>query len=79
MSCLICRDMERAIESRHAEYVEARLAAYYRFCTKLAARRMVELERAKNELMEHKQVCSAALGEPVQAPEQGQLAFPQLV
>jgi len=76
MGCPICRDMERAIECRHAEYVEARFTAYFRFCTKLAARRMVELERAKNELVEHRQVCTAG-GSVAHLPEQTMLTFPQ--
>jgi hypothetical protein len=61
--------MERAVELKHAEYAEARLASYFRFCTKLAAGRMVEFERAKNELEEHRLVCvsAATAGQPVQA------------
>jgi len=75
MGCPICRDMERAIECRHAEYIEARFAAYYRFCTKLAARRMVELERAKNELEDHRMVCVSASGKSAHHPEQALLTF----
>ena len=76
MDCLTCRDMERVVKSRHAEYVEARLAAYYRVCTKLAARSMVDLERAKNELQEHQQVCASTAREPAHLPEQELLSFP---
>jgi len=76
MGCPICRDLERAIELRHAEYVEARFASYYRFCTKLAARRMVELERAKNEMEEHRLVCVFAVRESAPLPEQALLSFP---
>ena len=76
MDCLICRDMERAVESRHAEYAEARFTAYYRFSTKLAARRMVELERAKNELLEHKLICAVTPRESTRLPKQDLMAIP---
>lgn len=61
MGCLICRDMERTIESMNSEYLEARFAAYYLVCTKLAARKKVDLERAKSELEEHQLICAARM------------------
>jgi hypothetical protein len=57
MDCSICRDLERALESRLSEYREARSAAYYRVSTALAARKNVDMERAKGDLEEHRLVC----------------------
>ena len=55
MDCLICRDLERALESRRSAYVEAR--ADYRVSTELAAKKNVDMERAKSDLEEHQLVC----------------------
>jgi len=57
MDCSICKDLERAFESRRCEYIEARSAAYYLVSTELAANKNVEMERAKNDLEEHQLVC----------------------
>jgi hypothetical protein len=57
MDCLICKDLERAFESRRSAYIEARCAAYYRVSTELAAKKHVDMERAKNDLEEHRLVC----------------------
>jgi hypothetical protein len=57
MDCLICKDLERALESRRSAYVEARAAAYYRVSTELAAKKNVDMERAKSDLEEHQLVC----------------------
>ena len=43
MDCLICKDLERALESRRSAYIEARAAAYYRVSTELAARKNVDM------------------------------------
>ncbi|MBZ5683335.1 MAG: hypothetical protein LAO24_24915 [Acidobacteriia bacterium] len=60
MGCLICKDLERALESRRRKYTEARCAAYYRVSTELAAKKLVDMERAKNDLEEHQLVCVPA-------------------
>ena len=52
MRCLICRDLERAFDARRSEYIEARCSASYRVCTKAAADKYVDMERAKSELEE---------------------------
>ena len=57
MDCLICKDLERTLESRHGAYIEARAATYYRVSTELAARKNVDMERAKSDLEEHQLVC----------------------
>jgi len=60
MDCLECRYLEQALKSDLGKYIEARSAAYYRVCTKLAAIRNVDMERAKNALEEHLLVCVSA-------------------
>ena len=56
MDCLICKDLERAFESRRSKYIEAR-SAYFRVSTELAAYKNVDMERAKSDLEEHQLVC----------------------
>jgi hypothetical protein len=57
MDCSICKDLEKALESRRSEYLEACSAAYYRVSTELAAHKNVDMERAKGDLEEHRLVC----------------------
>lgn len=57
MNCLICKDLERTLESRRSQYLEARSAAFYRVSTELAAYKNVDMERAKSDLEEHQLVC----------------------
>ena len=71
MDCLICTGLERAFESRHSEYVEARSAAYYQVSTELAAYKNVDMERAKSDLKEHQLVCVAL------RPDRSTLRFEQ--
>jgi hypothetical protein len=61
MNCPICRHLERAYKSGLSEYIGARYSAWFRVCTKLAARKNVELERARYELEEHRLVCASAV------------------
>lgn len=60
MDCPICRGLERAFESAYGEYIEARQSASYRFSTKFAAHKEVDMERAKSELEEHEVECVSA-------------------
>jgi hypothetical protein len=59
MKCSICKDLERALESRRSKYIEALSAAYYRVSTELAAHKNVDMERAKSDLEEHRLVCGS--------------------
>jgi Zn-dependent peptidase ImmA (M78 family) len=45
----MCKELERAFESRRRNYIAARFAAYYRVSTELAAYKNVEMERAKSD------------------------------
>jgi len=60
MKCLTCKNLERALESRRSEYVEARSSAYYQVTTEFAAHKNVDKERAKSDLEEHQLVCGYA-------------------
>lgn len=57
MNCLVCKDLERTFESRRSAYIEARSAAYHRVSTELAAKKQIDMERAKSDLEEHELVC----------------------
>jgi len=57
MDCLDCKNLEEALESRLSKYIEARSAAYYRVSTELAAKKYVDMERARNDLEEHHIIC----------------------
>ena len=61
MNCPICRDLERAFEAGLSEYLAARSSACFRVCTKLAAQKNVEMERARYELEEHQALCVATV------------------
>jgi hypothetical protein len=60
MDCLECKKLEQAFESRLCKYIEARSAAYYRVSTELAAKKSVDMERARNDLEEHQLICASA-------------------
>lgn len=60
MDCPICKGLERAFEAAYGEYIEARQSASYRFCTKFASHKEVDMERARYELKEHEVECVSA-------------------
>jgi len=57
MDCLRCVDLEQAFEFRLSKYSEARSAAFYQVSTELAAKKKVDMERARNDLEEHQLIC----------------------
>ena len=61
MACTICDNLEHTFEAGHSEYIEARSSACYGVCTKLAAFKRVEMERARYDLEEHMHVCDSAI------------------
>ena len=69
MSCVICGNLELAYVTQLNEYIEARSSASYRVSTRLAARKKVDMERARYELEEHQSVCVSAHPAPVLLPE----------
>jgi hypothetical protein len=59
MDCSERLDLEQAFESGLSEYREARSAAFYQVSTELAARKKVDMERARYDLEEHKLICGS--------------------
>lgn len=59
MDCLECKNLERAFKFRLHDHVEARSSAYYRVSTESAARTNVDMERARYDLKEHREVCAS--------------------
>ncbi|MGO8757777.1 MAG: hypothetical protein ACLQG3_06595 [Terracidiphilus sp.] len=64
MGCSICIDLERALVSRHGEYIGACSGVLRRFSSKFAAYDLVEMERARSELEAHRSVCVSAVAAP---------------
>jgi hypothetical protein len=57
MACLKCAHLEQLFESKLSNYGEARSAMFHQVSTELAARKRVDMERARNDLEEHQLVC----------------------
>jgi len=57
MTCLICRDLTRVLKSAKTDYRAACAAPFYFVSTQLAARKQVDMERAKTALNEHHSFC----------------------
>jgi hypothetical protein len=80
MGCSICRSLAQAFEAGRSEYIEARSSACYQVSKTLAAKKNVDMERARYELEEHRLVCVSAarvlarLPKPDVATSLGQLA-----
>jgi hypothetical protein len=53
MNCLMCKDLMRVLESASTDYRLARLAPFFLVSTEIAARRLVDMERAKIAVSEH--------------------------
>jgi hypothetical protein len=60
LNCLTCKDLDRAFEVSLTSYRAARSAAFYRICTEVAAKKEVDMERARTALQEHQLVCPFA-------------------
>jgi hypothetical protein len=69
MNCSICRNLEQAFEAGLSEYVEARSSASYQLSKRLAAKKNVDMERARYELEEHRLLCVSAVRVRVLLPE----------
>ena len=68
MDCPRCQNLEQALQIRRAEYSEALASVYYRVNRRLAAYKSVELERARNELEEHRLACGYEVKQHEPAP-----------
>ena len=79
MSCSICSNLENLFEARRIEYLSALCAPYYLVSKRFAAYKNVELERARNELEEHRSVCSFAFSVAAPFPEPFLLESPEKI
>lgn len=57
MQCQLCLNLEQAFEARRREYIQASSLASRSVSSKFAAYTNVEMERALNELQDHRSVC----------------------
>ena len=58
MNCLQCKGLIQVFELELAGYVKARVAPFYRISTEVAARKQVDMERARYDLEEHQLICA---------------------
>ena len=68
MRCSVCRDLERALESKNVECVKVLSGPYYHFSDSLMADSNAEMERARGDLERHRSVCVSAIREGWHAP-----------
>ncbi len=68
MDCTVCANLEQKYAVALSDYLEARSSACYGISTKPAARKYVEMERARYELEEHRLVCAYAATPVPMAP-----------
>jgi len=58
MGCPVCSNLDRAFAAGLRDYLEARSSACYEVSVRPAARKLVEMERARYELEEHRLGCA---------------------
>jgi hypothetical protein len=59
MNCLMCKDLMRVLESASTDYKLARLAPFFLVSTEIAAKSLVDMERAKIAMSEHLLYCES--------------------
>jgi hypothetical protein len=59
MNCLMCKDLMRVLESASTDYKLARLAPFFLVSTEIAAKNLVDMERAKIAMSEHLLYCES--------------------
>jgi hypothetical protein len=77
MRCLLCRNLEQAFEATRREFIESSSLACYSVSKKFAAYLNVEMERALNELQDHRSVCRSAMSESARLPVVARLGLNQ--
>jgi len=58
--CPECEILNRVFESKLNGYLAARSAVLYRISTEFAAKQQVDMERAKDDMEEHRLSCHSA-------------------
>jgi hypothetical protein len=71
MRCLLCTNLELALEARRNDFIQATTIAYFSVSRKSAAYMKVEMERALIELQDHRSVCPVARNEMNSLPGSG--------
>jgi hypothetical protein len=66
MNCSECDHLNRVFESRLAGDVKARADPFFQVSSALAARKQVDMERAKSDVEEHQLGCHSALGKELE-------------
>jgi len=61
VNCPICTNLKQVYESGLVEYIRARSSVGFRLCPELAARKNVDMERARYALEEHRLLCVTAI------------------
>jgi hypothetical protein len=59
-SCPECENLNQVFESKLSNYRAARSAVLYRISTEFAAKQQVDMERAKDDMEEHRLSCHSA-------------------
>ena len=58
LRCSQCRELDRVLRRKLAQYAEACSSPFYQVTKELAARSQVNMERARNDLREHLLICT---------------------
>jgi hypothetical protein len=65
MGCPVCKRLERTFEGWNAECIRARSSLYCTVSDRFVAYDVVEMERARSELLMHRSVCVHFVPVPV--------------
>ena len=63
MRCSVCRDLERALESKNVACVKVLSGPYCHFSDRFMSYGKIELECAKSDLKRHRSLCVSAIRE----------------
>lgn len=69
MNCPVCWALKRAYEAEVNEFTEVRSSACFRVCPDIASPMIVEVERARYELEEHRRVCASSVRVVAPSPD----------
>jgi hypothetical protein len=59
-NCPDCENLNQVFESKLSNYLAARSSVLYRISTEFAAKQQVDMERAKDDMEEHRVSCRSA-------------------
>jgi hypothetical protein len=70
MDCPVCWGLKQAYDAAAIEYITARSSACFRVCLNVAARKNVEMERARYEFEEYRRGCVSSAKPVALVPKQ---------